>query len=78
MSSNPSGPKDYYAEVRWMAGDVQGLTNGKNGKPRWTEEQSRIWLENNQKYIRDRLVELGHEVIRDLMPAVPNGKNYKE
>jgi hypothetical protein len=78
IGDDHSGPKDYYAEVRWHACDVQSLTNDKNGKPRWTEEQSRVWLKHNQPYIQARLVELGWDVIRDLMPAKPNSKNYKE
>lgn len=73
-----SRKRQYYGVTRWMVGDVQPLTIDENGKPRWTEAQCRIWLENNEGYIVDRLAELGNEVISDLMPATPDGENYKE
>lgn len=68
----------WYGQVRWHALDVKLLTSGKDGKPRWTRRQSEAWLKRNDKYIRERMIELGWEVIRDLMPAEPNSKNHKE
>jgi hypothetical protein len=50
-----------FAQLAWMAGDVQ------THKPDWTEEQCREWLDQNQKYIQDRLCELGNEVIGTLV-----------
>ena len=53
--------KEFYAEVSWCVEDVKALC------PKMTDDEAREWLENNEKYIRDRLVELGFEVIEDLM-----------
>jgi hypothetical protein len=50
-----------YAQVVWMAGDIQTF------RPKWTLERCEEWLSDNGKYIQDRLVELGHEVIEDLL-----------
>jgi len=50
-----------YAKVEWTAEDVQTL------RPDWTEEYCEEWLMSNQKYIQDRLVELGWEVIESLL-----------
>jgi hypothetical protein len=52
-----------WATVSWMAGDVQSL------KPSWSLEQCEQWLEGNYKYIQDRLVEVGNEVIETLLPV---------
>jgi hypothetical protein len=43
-----------------MAGDVHSI------KPSWSMEKCEEWLETNQKYIQERLVEVGFEVIEDL------------
>jgi hypothetical protein len=51
-----------YAQVAWTIDDV--LPH----RPNWSRQQAADWLENNQKYIRDRLVELGNEVIETLLP----------
>jgi len=50
-----------YAKVVWTVGDVQALQS------EWSDEQAKEWLENNQKYIQERLVELGWEVMESLM-----------
>ena len=50
-----------YAKVEWTAEDVQTL------RPEWTEEYCEEWLMANQKYIQDRLVELGWEVMESLL-----------
>lgn len=50
-----------YAKVEWTAEDVQTL------RPDWTDDQCEEWLMANQKYIQDRLVELGWEVIESLL-----------
>ena len=47
--------------IVWQAGDVQGF------RPDWTLEQCEDWLYNNGKYIIDRSVELGHEIIETLL-----------
>jgi hypothetical protein len=49
-----------WATVSWMAGDVHSI------KPSWSMEKCEEWLETNQKYIQERLVEVGFEVIEDL------------
>lgn len=50
-----------YAKVVWTAEDVQTL------RPDWDLERCEDWLERNEKYIQDRLVELGWEVIETLL-----------
>lgn len=53
--------KETYAEVAWTVEDIQTL------RPEMTDEQAAEWLQSNQKYIRDRLVELGWDVIESLL-----------
>lgn len=50
-----------YAKVVWTAEDIQTL------RPDWTLERCEEWLESNQRYIQDRLVELGWGVIETLL-----------
>jgi len=50
-----------YAKVVWTVDDVLTL------KPEWSEEEALMWLESNQKYIQERLIELGWGVMEDLM-----------
>lgn len=52
-----------FAAVSWTAEDIQTL------RPDWTTEQAEEWLDTNQRYIRDRLVELGWEVIETLLQS---------
>lgn len=55
-----------YANVGWTVGDVQSL------RPSMTDEQAAEWLENNGKYVSERLVELGWEVLEALLdPCTP-------
>ena len=49
-----------YAKVAWTADDVLTL------RPEWTAEQAEEWLELNERYVADRLVELGWGVIDTL------------
>ena len=53
--------KETYAEVAWTVGDIQVL------RPEMTDEQAAEWLAFNQKHIRERLVELGWDVIEALL-----------
>ena len=52
-----------FADVRWMAGDVQSLRGGKH----WSRKKAEEFLERNENRIRDRLTELGFEVIETLL-----------
>jgi hypothetical protein len=52
-----------YAKVEWSPTDILTL------RPRWTPEKCSEWLERNERYIQDRLVELGWEVIESLLEA---------
>lgn len=52
-----------YATVTWTAEDVLTL------RPQWSKERAEEWLEANQKYVRDRLVELGWDVIETLLSS---------
>lgn len=57
MSSNR------YAKVVWAPEDIQTL------RPEWTLEKCEEWLDNNERYIQDRLVELGWDVIGTLLDS---------
>lgn len=50
-----------FATVSWTVDDILTLRSD------WTVDQAEEWLIKNQKYIQDRLVELGWEVIETLM-----------
>ncbi len=54
--------KKWYAVVRWCIEDVQGLVS-----PEMTDEEIHEWLAENEEHIKERLVEHGIEVIRDLI-----------
>lgn len=55
-----------FATVSWTIEDVI-CARQESGLSAWNEEEARQWLENNQRHIKDRLIELGWGVIRDLM-----------
>jgi hypothetical protein len=46
-----------YAKVVWRAEDVQAL------KKDWSLPRCEEWLEDNERHISDRLIELGWEVL---------------
>lgn len=50
-----------YAKAEWTAEDVQTLRED------MTESEAEEFLQSNQKYIQDRPVELGWEVIESLL-----------
>jgi hypothetical protein len=50
-----------YASVTWRAEDVHYL------KPSWTLPRCEEWLEDNEENIKDRLTELGYEVMSALL-----------
>jgi len=54
---------DTFAQMGWHPGDVQ------SHRPHWSDEKARNWLQRNSKHLRDRLAELGNQVIEDLLPA---------
>ena len=56
-----------YATVGWTPEDVQSLTDDEDCQPTITKEQALEFLVNNERHIQNRLVELGFEVIGDLM-----------
>jgi len=49
------------AAVTWHAEDVQTL------KPNWSLEKCNEWLEDNERHMQDRLIELGWEVMDALL-----------
>ena len=51
--------KNLYAKVVWTASDVQDLFD-------LTDEQAAEFLNDNERIIQDRMVELGWSVIEDL------------
>lgn len=50
-----------YAKVEWTPEDVTTLRED------MTMEEAEAFLQSNQKYIQDRLVELGWEVLESLL-----------
>jgi hypothetical protein len=50
-----------YASVTWRAEDVHYL------KPSWTLPRCEEWLEDNEENIKDRLTELGYEIMSALL-----------
>ncbi len=54
--------QDAYAKIAWTPGDIQTL------RPSWSRAQCEEFLRENEKWIQERLIELGWDVIRDLLP----------
>ena len=52
---------DEYAKVVWRAEDVQAL------KKNWSLPRCEEWLEDNERHIADRLIELGWDVMDTLL-----------
>lgn len=52
-----------YATVEWTTQDIMEL------RPEWMEEEAEAFLEDNERRIQDRLLELSWEVIVGLLPA---------
>jgi hypothetical protein len=50
-----------YAEVKWTVEDVLEL------KPEWTEKNAKAFLEHNEKYIQEGIIQCGWEVIESLL-----------
>jgi len=59
-----------YAKVVWRAEDVQSLPRCKH----WSLEKCEEWLQDNDENIKDRLTELGWEVL----DAFVNMEGYDE
>lgn len=51
-----------FANVSWTPLDVLTL------RPSWTPEQAEEWLSTNEKYIQDRTIEAGWEIMETLLP----------
>ena len=49
------------AAVTWHAEDVKTL------RPNWSLDKCNEWLEDNERYMSDRLIELGWEVMDALL-----------
>lgn len=60
-------PDTGYASVSWTADDV--ITAAEQRDIQITEAQAVEWLDRNGKQLRDRLVEVGWQVIDELMCA---------
>lgn len=50
-----------YAKTSWTAGDIQSL------RPNMNQTEAEEFLKSNENHLRDRLVELGWEVIESLL-----------
>ena len=60
-----------YAHLGWAPSDVQTL------RPDWTIPQCRRFLEENQNAMRDRLCELGWEVMETLLAIYKEPENAR-
>ena len=47
--------------ITWLWGDIQSL------RPTWTQEQCEEWLDDHWRSIQDRSIEMGWDVIADLL-----------
>lgn len=54
-------PVNKYAEVSWCAEDIKGL------RPNWSKKRAEEFLANNENHLRDRMTELGWEVIETFL-----------
>lgn len=54
-----------YAEVAWTIEDIQDASE--NRGERLTEREAEEFILNNQNLLRDRLIELGWDIINDLL-----------
>ena len=62
MIGTPSKDKQaeeevWYGMTRWSIDDVKYLA------PTWTDEQCHEFMERHDKYLKDRMIELGWEVL---------------
>lgn len=55
-----------YAEVAWTADDVLDL---EDAPEEWIEKDAEKWLNENQKYIIEAMIQTGWNVIESLLPA---------
>lgn len=49
------------AEVAWTAHDIKTL------QPKWSLRKCQAWLEENETYIQDEIIQKGHEVLESLL-----------
>ena len=63
-------PEDY--TITWKAEDVKTL------RPEWTDQQCEDWLFANWKYVQDRSIEVGWEIIESLLQTKISPKNNKK
>lgn len=54
--------KEFKVTITWLPGDIKSL------RPDWDIDRCEEWLCENAKRIQDRSIELGWEVIEDLLP----------
>lgn len=59
---------DEFAQTQWSVDDVKSV------RPHWTSSEAREWLQDNERTMRDRLVELGWEVMEALLPVGPESE----
>ena len=57
-----------FAKIEWSIDDIQGLRKARS-LTEWTEQEAEEFLLSNEGKLQDRLVELGWDVIWDLMMA---------
>lgn len=51
--------------IKWVPADVATL------RPEWTEDQCAEWLDQNRKYLVDRSIEFGWDVMDSLVGRDP-------
>jgi hypothetical protein len=71
-TETPLTPRQKFAQVTWTPADVQTLA------PKMSEAEAEEWLYNNEGDIQDRLIEMGWEVISDLLAMSGIGTTDEE
>lgn len=63
--------KRYFAKVLWRPEDVKSI------RENWSIEDCKEWLSENEAYLAERLVELGWDVISNLITKEDDEKYGK-
>lgn len=72
MSGKAALPEDTYAAAMWTVDDVHECRE-KAELSKWTDDQARDWLIDNEHQIQDGMIARGWESIANLMPVDDDG-----
>ena len=57
----------YYAHVKWSVDDVLTIA------PKWSQEVAENFLQVNESLLQDRMIELGWQIMEQLIPKEAKG-----